>query len=371
VIGVVTTSYPRNAADGAGGFVRQRVRELRQQGQWVEILAAGDREDAGENPAADEEAVTRIEAWGLFYTGGAPDALESENRMRRLGAWVRAAGFSLAMLSQLCRRGRRWQAVESHWLLPCGLLTAAVLPRLPHRSHVHGGDLYLLRRMPFGDSLARSLCRSGPELVFASVHLLETFADLTGCRPEVLGARCRVRAAPFDTSIFYPRPPDARARLRARLGFARPTVLAAGRLVPVKGFDILISALADIPPPARPDLLIAGDGPERTSLVHQAQRAGVQVQFPGTLAQPVLARAMAAADLFVHPCRVLADGRGEGMPLVVREALACGGPVIACASGGVRELSGSPGLLLLESGDVAGLSAAIRSELVRRCASRT
>ncbi|MGD0838657.1 MAG: glycosyltransferase [Polyangia bacterium] len=366
MIGVVTTSYPRATGDGAGGFVRQRVRELRQQGEQIEILAA--RDPAG-TTAADcatgEERVTRIEAWGLFYTGGAPDALESKSRLRRLWAWAAGAGFSLAMLSQLCRRGRSWQAVESHWLVPCGILTAAVLPKLPHRSHVHGGDLFLLRRLPLGASLARSLCRSSPELVFASVHLQESFTDLIGGRPEALGARCRVRAAPFDTTIFHRRPLD-RPLLRARLGFARPTVLAAGRLVPIKGFDTLITALACLAPPTRPDLMIAGDGPELPSLVRQAQRTGVAVRFAGTLSQSALAEAMIAADLFVHPGRVLDDGRSEGMPLVVREALACGSAVIACANGGLRELAGSTGLLLLEHGDAAGLSAAIGAELVRR-----
>jgi glycosyltransferase involved in cell wall biosynthesis len=65
----------------------------------------------------------------------------------------------------------------------------------------------------------------------------------------------------------------------------------------------------------------------------------------------------------------MADGRSEGMPLVVREALACGGPVIAFASGGIPELAGSLGLLLLKSGNIAGLSAAIRSELARTSSS--
>jgi glycosyltransferase involved in cell wall biosynthesis len=357
VIGVVTTSYPRGPDDGAGGFVRERVRELVRQGHAVEIIAAGD-------PAwLPQDAVTRIGTFGLFYSGGAPEALESTRLLQRAIAWGGALGFSWAMLGQLARR--RWQAVESHWLLPCGLLASLALPGIPHRSHVHGGDVFLLGRLPFGDSLARNFCRTGPEIVFASAHLRDGFAKLTGQAPEALGARCRIEPAPFDRSLFLRRDADERTRLRAALGLSRPTVLAAGRLVPIKGFDVLIAALAEISADVRPDLVIAGDGPERARLIGLARASGVRARFPGALGQGALAEVMAAADLFVHPCRTLPDGRSEGMPLVVREAHACGLPVIASASGGLCELAGLDGFVLVRPEDAAELAAVIRSSPLR------
>jgi glycosyltransferase involved in cell wall biosynthesis len=72
---------------------------------------------------------------------------------------------------------------------------------------------------------------------------------------------------------------------------------------------------------------------------------------------------MAAADLFVHPCRTLPDGRSEGMPLVVREALACGLRVVAFASGGLSELQGVAGICLVNPDDTFALAAAIRAAL--------
>jgi glycosyltransferase involved in cell wall biosynthesis len=359
VIGVVTTSYPRGPDDGAGGFVRERVRQLVRQGYAVEIIAAG----APASPP--EDAVTRIGSFGLFYAGGAPEILGDAHPGRRMRAWAGALGFSLAMLGQLAIRRGRWRAVESHWLLPCGLLAAAALPGIPHRSHVHGGDVFLLGRLPWGDSLARNLCRSGPELVFASAHLRDGFASLAGQPPESLGACCRVEPAPFDRSVFFQRDLDERNRLRARLGFARPTVLGAGRLVSIKGFDVLIAALATIPAGLRPDLVLAGGGPELQNLARQARRHNLRVRFTGDLGQRALSEMMAAADLFVHPCRTLLDGRTEGMPLVVREASACGLPVIAAASGGLCELRGLEGYCLVDPGDVTGLAGAIR-KLTRR-----
>jgi glycosyltransferase involved in cell wall biosynthesis len=359
VIGVVTTSYPESPDDGAGGFVRERVRALRQQGHLVEIVAAGDRAKNG------DDDVTRVAGRGLFYTGGAPDALEDPDPLRRIVAWGKALGFSLALFAEVVRRRGRWTAVESHWLVPCGIVASVALPGLPHRCHVHGGDLFLLRRLPLASSLARVFCQSRPELVFASAHLQKEFGTLLGGAPESFGASSKVEAAPFDRSRFYPRSTDERARLRRQWRLTRPTVLAAGRLVPIKGFDLLIAALARMEGAARPELLIAGDGPEREMLAGQARTAKVGVRFLGTVAQSSLAELMAAADLFVHPCRALSDGRTEGMPLVVREALACGLPVIASASGGLSELDGNARLHLLAPDDPESLARAIAAAVAR------
>jgi glycosyltransferase involved in cell wall biosynthesis len=359
VIGILTTSYPRSADDGAGGFVRQRVRTLLAQGYAVEILAAGARDGV----AGDDGTVTRIAAGGLFYEGGAPEALEAQDLVCKVLALGQGARFTLAMLRHLAEQGSRWEAVESHWLVPCGLLACAALPRLPHRAHVHGGDLFLLARLPWGDSAGRVLCRHRPTLVFASASLREGFSALVGCNPESLGARCLVEPAPFDASLFQRRSQEERRRLRATLGLHPPTVLAAGRLVPVKGFDVLVAALGRIPSAARPALVIAGEGPQKSRLAKLAHGAGVRLRLVGLLGQRALAEHMAAAELFVHPCRTLDNGRGEGMPLVVREALACGLPVIASASGGLGELRGAAGLTLIEADDAGSLARAIERVL--------
>jgi glycosyltransferase involved in cell wall biosynthesis len=123
---------------------------------------------------------------------------------------------------------------------------------------------------------------------------------------------------------------------------------------------VLVAALAEIPAADRPDLVLAGAGPELPSLTRQGRASDLRVRFVGGLGQRELAEVMAAADLFVHPCRTLPDGRSEGMPLVVREARACGLPVIASASGGLCELQGLDGYRLVEPDHAAALAAAIR-----------
>ncbi len=132
-------------------------------------------------------------------------------------------------------------------------------------------------------------------------------------------------------------------------------LLAVGRLVAVKGFDILIKALALCGNP-RLRLTILGQGPLRGDLERLVRDSGLaqQVHFAGFQKNPY--PFFAQADAFVL------SSHYEGFPNVVLEALACGTAVIATpAPGGVREiLEGVEGCMLAESITAEGLARAIR-----------
>ncbi|MFE6254102.1 glycosyltransferase family 4 protein [Agromyces sp. NPDC057865] len=114
---------------------------------------------------------------------------------------------------------------------------------------------------------------------------------------------------------------------------AEPTVFAVGRLVRVKGFDLLLEAFARASVPDGTRLVVGGDGAERTALEASADRLGVadRVRFLGRLDPPEVARAMASASLLVVPSRVEAFG------IVVLEGWRAGLPVIATDHGGPAE----------------------------------
>jgi glycosyltransferase involved in cell wall biosynthesis len=135
-----------------------------------------------------------------------------------------------------------------------------------------------------------------------------------------------------DLDRFAPR---NRARIRTRLGLAGPVWLTVGHLVELKGIDIVIEALAQVPDTT---LLIAGEGSEERKLRQLVERLGLgaRVRFVGAIPHAELCEYYNAADAMV-----LASSR-EGMPNVVLEAMACGTPVVATAVGGIPELITDP-----------------------------
>ena len=112
-----------------------------------------------------------------------------------------------------------------------------------------------------------------------------------------------------------------------------PRLLAVGRLAFQKGFDLLLAALAALPADgAAPRLALAGDGPERASLVREIARRGLAERVALLGERGDIAGLMSAADLVVLP------SRREGLPYVALEALALERPVVATAAGGIPEL---------------------------------
>lgn len=144
-----------------------------------------------------------------------------------------------------------------------------------------------------------------------------------------------------DSTVF--RPDDAaRAELRARYGLGdRPTVLCLSRLVPRKGQDVLIRALAGIREQIDGAVLvIVGGGPYGDALRRLATACGVaeHVVFTGSVPADELAAHHTIADVFAMPCRTRGAGLDvEGLGIVFLEASASGVPVVAGRSGGAPE----------------------------------
>jgi colanic acid/amylovoran biosynthesis glycosyltransferase len=150
---------------------------------------------------------------------------------------------------------------------------------------------------------------------------------------------------------------------------ARPPfhLLALGRLVPKKGFSVLLRAcrlLSDQGLDFR--LTLAGDGPERRKLRELSDRQGLadRVSLTGAVPHREVTRLMAQADLLVMPSLIAPSGDRDGIPNVILEALFCGVPVLGTAVSGIPEVvrEGDTGWLT-NPGDPEALARAVAAVL--------
>jgi glycosyltransferase involved in cell wall biosynthesis len=132
-------------------------------------------------------------------------------------------------------------------------------------------------------------------------------------------------------------------------------LLAVARLVPQKGLDVALRALAQLPDAW---LVVLGEGPERARLEALARELGVaeRVHLPGR--EPDVSAWLRRADVLVHPAR------WEGFGLALLEAMLCSLPVVASRVSSIPEIvvDGETGLLVPPD-DPDALAAAVREVL--------
>lgn len=158
-----------------------------------------------------------------------------------------------------------------------------------------------------------------------------------------------------------PLPAISRTEARKELGVREDVFLiaSAARLVPWKGYESLIDAVALLRAKvASATLMVAGDGPERERLIAHAKERGVEgaVRFLGRLPREKVAGLIAAADCFAL------NTRYEGLSHQLLEAFALEAPVVTTAAGGNSELvtDGESGLIVPFNGTEELKSALLR-----------
>src|SRR5690606_36739586 len=139
---------------------------------------------------------------------------------------------------------------------------------------------------------------------------------------------------------------------------SRCRLLFLGRLVPIKGVDVLLRAVASLD--SSFELIVAGEGPARAAMATLAGELGLgdRARLVGEVRGPLKDGLLATADVLVLTSLELPGGRAEGMPVVVLEAIAAGYPAVVSRSGGIKELPES--VPKVEPGDPAALAAALR-----------
>jgi glycosyltransferase involved in cell wall biosynthesis len=351
----LTSSFPSAPEDGVCGYVYDLARRLTvDHGQDVRVLAPESidgRGVGGFEPVRVERFTYPWFGRRRFHSDADLGALVRASRASRvLGE---ASIFSATFAARALRAARWADVVCSHWLVPAGLAGALVRRRArPHVAVAHGGDVHLLTSTPGGGAVARTVAARSDRLVFVSADLARRFSRLAP------GAERRSEVVPMGADLGPAAAEDEVARLRATLDAeTRVVALFLGRLVSIKGVDVLLDAASRAPGVA---VWIAGEGPEEERLRVRAEAARLPVSFFGKVGRMRRRVLLEACDVVVMPSRVEPGGRAEGMPVVCAEAFAVGRPVVATRTGGLAEavVDGRTGILV-PADDAEALTAAL------------
>lgn len=367
-LAVFTTRYPARGAT----FFRRDMSALLAAGVEVDLfpiypLDATLWRDDRDRLAIDAIPRDRIHNIGLG---------ESLRRVRPwpLGQFSRAVRDSLAIGASAARFGAA-SAAKSAYVLPkawawarqyadrydhvlaywgnyagtCAYLFHRLIDRpIPLSLWLHAGtDLYrqqvfLRQKLVYADNII-TCCE------FNRHYMQERYPDLA----TMIGEKTHVCYHGLDLSTF-PYQPGGRPPRR---------IIAVGRMAKHKGFDYLLHAAAELRRRGiEVDLEMVGDGEELEALKALARNLGIadRVTFRGWLTFSDVRAAMSGATVLVHP----SDGLGDGLPNVLREAMAVGTPVIASNVAGIPEaLDGGRCGTLVPPKDVQALADAIATLL--------
>ena len=242
----------------------------------------------------------------------------------------------------------------------------ALGPRLevPYGVVLHGAEVTVPARLPVLSTALRRTLADAEIVISASRYAA---CEARRLCPDM--APDHYVPPGVDVERFVPLSGERRQAARRRLGVGHgeTMILSVSRLVPRKGMDRLIEAVARLAT-GRPDLrlCIAGAGRDSGRLERLIRRTGAPARLLGRVAEEQLADLYGAADLFAMLCRRRWFGlEQEGFGIVFLEAAAAGVAQVAGESGGAAEAveHGVGGLVVQDPGDSGAVADALAALL--------
>ncbi|MDZ7291273.1 MAG: glycosyltransferase [candidate division KSB1 bacterium] len=333
-----TSRFPRWEGDSVCNFVYYLARELTKYYE-VFVLAPHDAH------AKDQEIMEGIRVHRFtYFLPRRYQALSNEhglmaNVRKSFLSKMQVAPFLFTEWRALLRlvKQERIDVVNSHWIVPQGLVAAAAKQTLPfhHLVTIHAGDIFALRRWPAGAHIARFIVRHTDNFFTVSQLNRQVLEELVGHKVPA-----QVLPMGVDTQYFIRRNDVQSVREKLHIPFQR-VILFVGRLSEKKGIQYLIRAMKNIDQQiGGAGLVVVGSGPLDQQLRGEVKALGLSetIQFVGSKDHAQLRDYYAAADVTAVPSIVDSSGDTEGVPVVVLESLSTGTPVVATRVGGIPEV---------------------------------
>jgi len=277
------------------------------------------------------------------------------SRVRSYGALL-SQPLALGLPSLV--RSAAADVVHLHHPNPLGDLAVLAGPRRPLVITQHSDVVRQRALWPLYGPLVRAAVARARFVAIGSAQLLATSRELRGFE-----AKARIIPFGIDPDRFERTPAVAgrAAALRQAWG-GGPIVLAVGRMVGYKGFDVLLRAARRLPA----TVVLVGSGPDEAAL---RAAAGPNVVFAGRVSDEDLPACYYAADIFCLPSVTIAEAFG----MVLLEAMACGVPLVTTTlPTGVSAVNrdGTTGLVVPpgDAGALAEALAALLGDAARRAA---
>lgn len=206
-----------------------------------------------------------------------------------------------------------------------------VLRKKPHIITIQGTTLVT----GLGNGLAGFILRKLSRLSLKHASLVHAISRELASVAKRFGAE-DILTVPngVDMAEFIPMGKE-KARKKLDIPPGKSMVVCVARLVPVKGIDYLIRAIALLSQlNNRISLLVIGDGPQRSDLEKLASELGLRdkVKFLGALPHEQIPLYLNAADIFVQP------SLHEGLGIALIEAMSCGIPVVGTRVDGILDI---------------------------------
>jgi glycosyltransferase involved in cell wall biosynthesis len=319
----LATSFPSNPSDISGPFIHRLALEEIRQGLLCTVLTpSSTRPTTWPNNYIVRRF--RYAPWSCQrlaqQPGGIPAAMAGQPWLYGL-----LPPFLASMALSLIRLARQHNIIHAHWSI-CGALAVLTQPihQRPVITTLRGSDINHAKKSRIFYLLHKKAIQKSIFIAGVSQAIVN---DL---RRQYPGMSDKIRFVPNGVdNVFYALPTE-----RDHLAPYPFKLLFIGSLIPRKGLDVLLKALARVNSPPSWTLTAVGDGPEGDYLKSLATSLGINtnIRFLGSVSPDGIPQLMNDHHLLILP------SYQEGRPNVVLESMAAALPVLATDIEGTREL---------------------------------